>query len=251
MSSQSAPLHGQKILLTRSHEALPLLSEQLQAAGATVLAVPLIEVELLPVSCPDWTAYDWVFITSKNAVDGFFQSMPASSSPVLPLAVLGAATAEAVMSYGNAPTFVGPSVGGVEAVHAFWNVHGCPGLRVLWPCGSLARKEIKTAFETLGALVTPWEVYQTRLRTALSPTETTWIESTLDWILFTSPSAVESFACLQRPLLPSTGIACIGVTTAQAVARLLGRSADVVPETASQETLIGAILRHGPRVSVL
>src|SRR5262245_25181058 len=107
MRSAAMPLHGKTILTTRAAARADDLNARLIELGARVIECPAIEIT--PVD--DWNAvdgaiasldsYQWLLLTSGNAVDIFLQRarlLNAESFP--PIAVVGPATAAALDRWG-------------------------------------------------------------------------------------------------------------------------------------------------------
>lgn len=248
----NGPLVGKHIVVTRPQEDAPVEAEsfesRLSAWGARVSRIPLVEVGLMLVTWQPDRSYDWIFFTSKNAVRAFYQSaLPAS--PVLKdaqIAVVGPATAEVVASHGGRVDFVSPQYNAESAAQAFCQTIEAGGLSVLWPCGNLANQRLLQMLTHAGAAVMPLTVYETRLRDALSLTELACFETSVDLLVFTSPSAVEAFAGLQQALAQvraSTAnalISCLGPKTVQTAIQRLGRS-EIQPESSTLEALAQAI----------
>lgn len=92
--SDSRPLEGKRVLVTRSREQSQELIHDLEAIGATVLVWPAIEI--LPPD--DWApvdeilarigTFDWLVFTSANGVRGLCGRMLSNGGDVAPLAAL-------------------------------------------------------------------------------------------------------------------------------------------------------------------
>jgi uroporphyrinogen III methyltransferase/synthase len=92
-----------KIIVTRQRGGSERLSERLRADGFDVEECPLIRIE--PVEGPAIRAdrYDWVVLTSPNAVDMLFRRL---DGPLPRTAVIGPGTAEALRAHGVEPALV-------------------------------------------------------------------------------------------------------------------------------------------------
>lgn len=219
----SSPLAGKRLLLTRPDD---LNNASFVAAltelGATVIQVPLIETRPALTDWPDWSAFDWLFLTSKNAVS----ALPAlSSDDALSIACVGPATEEALRAKGLPARFVSSVHEAESAARSFIEQYPTPGLRVLWPCGNLARPTLKNTLEAAGIEVTTLTVYETTLRTTLSAQEQKWLAQPFDMLVFTSGSAVNAFQQAQRQRwneVSGTPVACLGPQTAQTAQATFG-----------------------------
>lgn len=234
-------LSGKKIVLTRPDDGHgENFAATLSAAGADVTLLPLIETHALPFRLPQ-SAFDWLFFTSRNGIQAF--AGEAGALLELPCAVVGPATGQALENLGVRPAFVSPRSDAESAARAFADTRGCQGLRILWPCGSLASPALSEILGQAGAIVTPLVVYETRPRTDLSPDESHRLK-TADMLVFTSASAVESYQRLDGITTPY--VACLGPKTAQAAREQLGRM-DLQAEPATLEALAEAIQRFYER----
>ncbi len=238
-----------RILVTRPLEVGEdqAFEQSLRAAGFSVLSMPLIEVVTVSFPAPDWTQYDWVFFTSKNAVRAIGSQLSAALCPALSLACVGPATEQTLQAYGLEARFVSPVHDARSAVHYFAESYAVSGLRVFWPCGNLADPHLKTALQAQGALVTACTVYETRLKSQFSEAEKQALADPIDLVVFTSTSAVEAF---QQGLIQSgrlsnfqSVIACLGPRTAQAALKAFGR-VDIQPEQFTLAALSAAICQY-------
>jgi uroporphyrinogen-III synthase len=90
-----------KIVLTGSGQES--LGERLRADGADVVHCPLIRIEPLDGPPIDAGEYDWLVLTSRNAVELFLARL---DGPPPQVAVIGAGTAEELRRHGVEPTLV-------------------------------------------------------------------------------------------------------------------------------------------------
>jgi uroporphyrinogen-III synthase len=227
-------LHGKHILITRPAEAQSegagqdALAQQLTGWGAQVSWLPLVEIQPVSFTLDSSPDFDWLFFTSKNAVRLFFQGIkPYPEFAALPVAVVGPATAQCVQQFGAQLQFISPEHHAESAAKAFCARYACDGLRVLWPCGALAHPALQQILQAAGAEVTSLVVYQTLLKPKLSTAEQVILQSPIDLLVFTSPSAIDAWVALEKAperLLPQAPVASLGPRTTQAALRLLGRA---------------------------
>lgn len=235
------PLAGRRILTTRPKTfwcaagELDILDGCLREWGAEVSRIPLVEIGPVPFDLP-LPPPDWLFFTSQNAVRAFFDAWQACESPLpeswrtrsIPIGVVGPATAKTLEGYGRTAAFVSPRFEAAEAAKAFMGKYPCAGLRIGWPCGNLADPGFAALLTEAGATVTPWIVYETRLKKTLTPDESVLLANPVDMIVLTSPSAVTALAGLIPVVTPDgvnvrTVIACLGPQTARSAKEQLGR----------------------------
>jgi uroporphyrinogen-III synthase len=241
----SPSLTGVRVLVTRPLEHSAAWTRALEAAGATVISYPTVEV----VPPPSWQPldealgrledYDWLVFTSAAAVRFVLGRLPAGvlrgrSRPRV--AAVGRETARALEEGGASVALVpeeerqdglsaalGDAVGGLA-----------PGTRVLFPQAVGGREELRNALLARGCIVDVVPASQTVPRRDLPA------PPPFDVATFASPSALRAFVALRGlPALEGTLVAVIGPTTA-AAATALGL-APVVAEAPSADALIEAI----------
>jgi len=89
-----------KVAVTGTDERL---AERLDSEGFEVLVCPLIRVEAIEGRAIDGSRYDWVVVTSRNAVDPLLGRM---TGPLPRVAAIGPGTAEALRARGVEPDVV-------------------------------------------------------------------------------------------------------------------------------------------------
>lgn len=166
-------LGGCHVLVTRPAARAGLLCEQLAALGAGVLAAPMLAIEPLPETPAMRTLvqaldhYDFVIVTSLNAVDAF---MPLASAfwPQWPVAqqwlAVGAATATALARFGVAA--VVPDDATSEGLLALPALDAVEGRRVLLVAGEGGRDMLEKTLAARGAQVTRIATYRRVVVTA-------------------------------------------------------------------------------------
>ena len=229
------PLHGKRIVVTRPPSASPGLIAQLRSCGASVINCPLIRV--VPRRPDDLSAlsrhHRWIVFTSLHAVRGFWRLLrelnrDARSFAHSKVAAVGPRTADELRAIGITPDLV-PSVHRASGLIDAIATEGDPrDQRVLFPCGTLARDELRAGLRSRGFTVDELVVYDTILT---EPAAEPLLEARrqADAILLYSPSAAES-AARAGLLRDDIAIACIGPTTAAKVHELGFVSAVVASE---------------------
>lgn len=241
------PLQGRRILVTRGADKRDELSALLEAAGATVVWVPLIAAHRLAAAAEIGAAVDravdanplpsqpWLVLTSAIGADLVMSLAAVASVARLAVAVVGPATAEAVRFHGIEPDLVSHGQVG-EALAADLVDRGVEGSRVLLVTAAGARDVIAPRLTAAGATVEVLEAYRSvpphgagqRLRAALQGPP-------FDAVAFTSASTVRHFAEAVAPPPPRCVALCIGPVTA-AAARAAGWTGVI---TATQHTTAG------------
>jgi len=247
------PLAGERILITRSKEQAGSLGGELEALGATVLEIPVIEIRplasyvALDATLANIEAYDWLILTSVNGVHALFSRMEtlglgSESLLHLNIAAIGPATEEAIEVHGL-PVDVVPEKYVAESVVEAMREQ-VSGKRVLLVRAKVARDVIPEELRKAGARVHVVEAYETvvpeesraRLRKALESSERPTV------ITFTSSSTARNFVALMdskdaTQSLRGISLASIGPVTS-ATLRELGLRVDV---EAAEYTILGLV----------
>jgi uroporphyrinogen III methyltransferase/synthase len=219
-------LWGQRIVVTRAQHQAEQLAAPLRELGAEAILLPVIAIASpgdpgpLENAAERLDEYDWIVFTSANAVAALAAQFTGERArPRASIAVIGAATREAVEEIGWAvdllpPEFVAESL--VEAIAK----EPLAGKRVLMPCAAVTRDVIPHALSELGADVHVVEAYRNvppegvadRARHLFST------RPAPDWVTFTSSSAVKNLVkFVGGDSLKSVRIATIGPITSQSV----------------------------------
>ncbi len=238
-SSETSPLHGKHILVTRTREQASVLCERLVSLGAVPVEFPTIRI----VPPQDWKEldaalrhlyeidpdgrpyYDWLVFTSANGVQICFERLkglgydPAGIRSVR-FATIGPATAAALAHYGVTVALIpGEYIaeGVATALIEDAEKRGNPlhGQRILLARAAEARKVLVTQLQEVGAIVDEVVAYHTisvarddeRGREVLRLLQ----QQQLNIITFTSSSTVRNFVswlqnCEQAGLISSISL---------------------------------------------
>jgi uroporphyrinogen-III synthase len=233
---EGRPLAGRTIVVTRAAaQAGPFVLE-LQALGASVLEVPLIEIvdpadggAALRAAIDALVTYDWVVLTSPNAAARFVSALDG----VVPakIAVIGPGTAAVLADAGLSVALIADRSVGEGLVEVF---PVGPG-RVLLPRAAVARDVVPRGLAVKGWTVDEVEAYRTR-PVAADPDLQPFIAAA-DAVVFTSSSTATSFLS-SYPLaaLPAMVLSIGPETTATLVA-----AGATVSTTANPHTLHGLV----------
>lgn len=253
MTAERAPLRGLRVLVTRKPDQARDLIDGLEVLGATVNAIPLIEI--LPPEDPapllaaltHLSRYDWVAFTSANAVQAMHQCID-KLGIVLPsnlrIASVGRSTSDACAALlGRSADLQPESDFRAEGLARAFGELGTPPQRVLLPVSSRARDVLEAGLRWRGSEVDRVVAYRTetapestrRLREALG--------SGLDLVIFASPSAADGFQDAVGEAGRGVPVAVIGPTTA-AAALAAGFDVRIRAATATTEGFLQAIARY-------
>ncbi|GAB3050113.1 uroporphyrinogen-III synthase [Virgibacillus ainsalahensis] len=217
----SMSLHGKKILITREEkQAKEFAKKVLQYNGIPV------EVPLLKISCMDrdenkqilqgLNNYEWIFFTSSNGVDCFFQLAEKHliDTKIIrdkKVAVVGHKTEDALKKYGFSANFI-PEIYNADVMAYEFLKNFAGAGPVLLVRGNRSREVLPLEFSKFGIPYSSIEVYETCLNYQMSETlNETLKRNDVDFVTFTSPSTVEAFS--EMTSLRNFKCVCIGTTT--------------------------------------
>lgn len=243
-------LLGNKILITREAKQAKELSEKVKALGGFPINVPLLKISSKN-SFKNQQLFErleqfkWIFFTSANGVNCFFQfaqKYRVKNLDSYTYAAVGEKTNQALKKHGYRSTFI-PSVYNAEVMaEEFLKQYEQTG-PILLVRGSRSRDVLPTAFSKHNMEFSEMEVYETdfnyenknKLQTVLSKND-------LDFITFTSPSTVEAFVEMTERI-PATPCVCIGTTTEQR-AQELGFNSVISPKEFTIEAMLITIMEY-------
>ena len=260
--SQTLPLSGKTVLITRSVGQSSQFTQMIIAAGANAIEMPALEI------CPpsSWKAldnaivniseFDWLILTSSNGINYFFERLMALEKDVrtlanLKIAVVGEKTAQVLKNHSLKPDFIPPNFIADSLIEHF--PEQLDGKKVLFPrVESGGREDLIREFRNQGAEVTEVAAYQSCCPGEIPPSAEFALQSgNIDVITFASSKTVKFFNQLaeqvfselsqnnQPPVvshyLEGVCIASIGPQTSKACQKYFGR----VDVEASEYTLEG------------
>ncbi|SEQ14097.1 uroporphyrinogen-III synthase [Virgibacillus subterraneus] len=221
----SIPLHEKRILITREGNQAKEFSEKVIQHGGKPIEIPLLKI-----SCKDIPEnkqqlqnihhYKWIFFTSSNGVACFFQlanqyKWMSNVFDKIKFATVGHKTAQTLEAYGCKSDFI-PSIYNADAMAteftARYTVIDEPLLIVR---GNKSREVLPDWFTKHKIRFDTIEVYETtynfRVKDELNQLLN---QNKLDFITFTSPSAVEAFSEMKDGQIRKNQVfVCIGTTT--------------------------------------
>ena len=253
------PLSGRRIIITRAADQAGEFSAILNNLGAITLECPTIQLvepdnwDELDAAIVTLSNFDWLVLTSVNAVNFFFRRLAALGFDARALGnckvcAVGPKTAGALSSYGILPDLI-PSDYKAESVVSEFSLLDISGSRVLFPRADLAREVIPLSLQKMGALVSAPVAYRNILPNRLCPEALLALEKrSVDCITFTSSSTALNLAeligaDLLANMLQGVAVASIGPITSK-TCRELGLKVDIEPSQFTLSALSAAIQEH-------
>ncbi|MDQ0232801.1 uroporphyrinogen-III synthase [Metabacillus malikii] len=205
MTTETLPLKGKQILITRAKHQVKEFVGKLSAVGGVPLPVPLIEVEAcveneqqIRVVINQLKSYDCIVFTSANGVS-FFQSfldkwgIPYSNLSHLIAASVGRKTSKQMEKLHLSARLI-PEEFVAEKLADHIAEHLAPKSKILVIRGNLARPVLVQQLNNEGYNVTDLIVYKTVHNHQEANKLKAYVENgQLDYITFTSSSTVDSF----------------------------------------------------------
>jgi uroporphyrinogen-III synthase len=195
------PLAGKRVVVTRAAEQSESLIAALRQQGAVPVVLPLVafvppdDLRPLDDTIRNFGRYDWVFLTSQNALralqhrSGFLGLPLEKALAEVKIAAVGPATAQAARNAGLEVAYVASKHQGVALAEEL--AAEVKGKRVLLPRSDLGNRDLVEELNRRGAHVSEVVAYKT---VAPSGQEARNQEAVMkeraDAVLFFSPSAV-------------------------------------------------------------
>lgn len=253
------PLAGRRIVITRPRGANAEWRGQLEALGADVIDLPLIQVtkdydkHTLVEVFTELSQYEWLVFTSANGARFFFEEFKRAFDDIralglVQIAVVGEATAEVVREHHLRVELQPKKANAEELAKLLSERESLDSAKILVVTGNLNRDTLVDKLSEARAIVDRLPIYKTEeTNLAGDPVAGDFRQHGADAILFASPSAVQSFfdqaaalklsAKARHPLSGS-----IGATTTAAM-KQLGLPVDFEATEANLGSLVTALLK--------
>lgn len=263
--SETRPLFGQRIVVTRARDQAGILSDLLRERGAEVLEVPCIKIAppseraTFVEALAGLGSYDWLIFTSANGVSVFFDHFFKAFDDVralgaVRLAAVGPATAAKLQALHLKVDVVPQDYVASKIAKALAEFGSIENLRVLLLRAEVANPELPRLLEDLGAIVDDIACYQTVADTEDWNGAAAQLQAKgADWVTFASGSAVTHFHArfdLRKMKAHFAGLrlASIGPETSKVIQEL-GFEPDAEARPHTMEGLVAALERAALKVS--
>ena len=197
------PLEGISVVVTRRKSQASTISGKLRVLGADVIEIPVISITPAELTKSEIDKikniknYDWIFLTSQNAIEPLFSAlqdleMDSGSLAGVKVASVGRVTSDALKQKGIESDLI-PEVstarGLIEAFQALPDNE--KGEKVLLARADIASRELPDWLASIGIEVDEIAIYKT-LPVELSPEMLRTLEKDVDYITIASSSSAES-----------------------------------------------------------
>ena len=244
----TSPVRGARVLVTGTPEMADAQITRLRAIGANPFYFPTVRIEpaadtgALEHAIADATAgaYDWIMVTSANAVPAIAACLQPDSPITAKIASVGERTADALSNVGLQVALV-PEDQSARGMLAALASEPLTEKRVLLPLSSIARPTLADGLRERGAVVDVVTAYQTVPVTEVDAGTIASLKNReTNAVMLSSPSAVASLVDLlgaQIATISGAFFIAIGKTTASAM-----RDADLpVHSVATEPTPNGIV----------
>ena len=192
------PLAGRRVLVTRGAKQASSLSDGLRALGAIPVEVPVIEIrppesfDGLDAALRKLDSYDWLILTSANAVRSFVEraeylGIELPRKPALNVAAIGPATANAAQKSKLEVSIIPESYVAESLVKVLQQKTA--GMSVLLARAAVARDVIPNALREAGAMVDVVDAYRNALPESAPEKLRQALSEPIDAVTFTSSSS--------------------------------------------------------------
>ncbi len=253
---KSMPLSGQKILVTRSADQSSHFRVLLEHQGARVIEMPALEIvapstwEPLDRAIANLSSFDWLILTSSNAVNYFsdrlkIHQLDSRALAHIKIAVVGQKTADTLNQKGLQPDYIPPHFIADALVQHF--PEPLLGKRLLFPRVETGGREVLvTECTERGATVVEVAAYQSQCPKTLTPEAFTALNNQEVTVMtFASSKTVKNAVKLINQAgitaLDRMAIASIGPQTSKTCQEVIGR-VDIEAQEHTLEGLTQAII---------
>jgi uroporphyrinogen-III synthase len=253
------PLSGRRVVITRPREQAAGWRAGLEALGAAVIELPLIQVtkdfdkQTLAEAFAELGQYEWLVFTSANGARFFFEEFHRAFDDIraiglVRIAVVGEATADVVRGQHLRVDLQPKKANAEELAKLMAERESLDSAKILVVTGNLNRDTLVDKLNEARAIVDRLPLYRTgETDLTADPVAGDFRQHGADAILFASPSAVQSFfdqaaalklgAKAKRPLSGS-----IGATTTASM-KQLGLPVDFEAAEPTLDSLVEGLVK--------
>ncbi|HYS70567.1 MAG TPA: uroporphyrinogen-III C-methyltransferase [Gemmatimonadaceae bacterium] len=250
---EKRPLHGRRIVVTRATQQAQALTERLRELGAEVIEMPATQIarlDLAPLrsAIAGLSRYQWLILTSQNAVSIFWEQLlgegkDARALAGVKVAAVGPATAGALLEHGITVDVIPKRFVAEGLLEMLRERDNVSGKRVLYVTAEGAREVLPQGLRETGAHLDVIEAYRSipdgegaeRLARAIE-------SGRLDLATFTSGSAVRGYVdAIGEDLAKHVPAVSMGPQTSEAL-REAGIEVKAEAKESTLDGLVSAVL---------
>ncbi len=231
---EKAPLFGRTIIITRSAEQAPILSNSLRLRGARTIEFPTIFIETtgiggdLDKAIKNISSYAWIVFTSSNSVNAFFKRLIALRRDIrclygVRIASIGPSTTASIEAYNLSVDVTAQNNVAEGLIESLKKKDSWKGRKVLLPRAKEARDVLPETLKKWGADIRIVAAYATVKPKNADPNVIAMIaDGNYDLVTFTSSSTFKNFKALCGPaswkrIRSSLRAVSIGPATSEAI----------------------------------
>jgi uroporphyrinogen-III synthase len=214
---------GRRVLVTRAAHQAGKLSEGLRARGFEPVEVPVLEIQpplsfdALDAALRELESYDWLIVTSTNAVEALTAravklAVPLAALEKLEIAAIGEATAKAVRKAGFDVALVPEKYVAESLAESLMD--RVRGKKILLARAEVARDVIPDALRAAGGTVDVVDAYRNAIPEGAPEQLRRALEKGIDAATFTSSSSVTHLADAARATdvaFPFAGVKAVSI----------------------------------------
>jgi len=250
---EKRPLYGRRIVVTRATQQALALTERLRELGADVVEMPATQIarlDLAPLrsAIAGLSRYQWLMLTSQNAVSIFWEQLlgegkDARALAGLKVAAVGPATAGALLEHGVTVDVIPKRFVAEGLLEMMRDRDDVSGKRVLYVTAEGARDVLPQGLREMGAHLDVIEAYRSIPDGEGAERLARTIESgKLDLATFTSGSAVRGYVdAIGEDLAKHVPAVSMGPQTSEAL-REAGIEVKAEAKESTLDGLVSAVL---------
>ncbi len=252
--TETRPLSGRRVVVTRTKEGASELLRLLHESGAEVMEFTTVQFESPPIVDMDLTDFDWIVLSSPNAVNTLLEHLRARNSDAralhgVKLCAVGEKAQKALADYALQPDALIERHDTEFVLEQFVRAAGdLHRARVLLPRADIARATLAVALRSEGAQVTELDAFHAAIPEAAAEEADEVVAFAPHYVTFMGTAAPRNFARILgaerlAALRDTTTYAAIGAVTANAAAEA-DLDVRIVPSANTTAGLVAAIAAY-------
>lgn len=250
----SSRLQEAKILVTREESQAKAFSNIILEKGGIPFEVPLLTINCKYSSANDYiieslAKYEWIFFTSSNGVECFFEIINRSKQSydlsLCKFAAVGTKTEMALTKHGYRADFI-PTIFNADTMANEFSINHINCGPILLVRGNRSRDVLPDQLSEKGYYFDLFEVYETVHNQKVKHELNNLLNNEkIDFLTFTSPSTIDAFIGMVDKMTDFNTYTCVCIgTTTEKRAREVGFNTIIVPETFTIEGMVEQMIYY-------